>query len=134
MAAGSGRARRDDDPNRARDVRVLIVDDHCDAREGIRELLEHRGHDVVAVAADGQQAIAATARHKPDAVVLDVSLRGESGFDVAKRLTREWPNLAVLLVSVNADASPEVVRACGARGLARKERLYAADLVSLLGT
>lgn len=115
-------------------MRVLIVDDHPDSREGIRELLEHRGHTVVGEAADGREAIDATARHKPDAVVLDVGLKGESGFDVARTLTREWPSLAVLLVSVNADASPEVVRACGARGLERKERLYCADLVALLGT
>jgi two-component system, NarL family, nitrate/nitrite response regulator NarL len=114
-------------------VRVLIVDDHPESREVVRELLENRGHVVVAEAADGKEAIAATARFNPDVVLLDLGLGGESGFDVARELTGTWPDLAVLLVSVGGDASPELVRACGARGLTRKERLYTADLAALCG-
>jgi DNA-binding NarL/FixJ family response regulator len=112
-------------------MRVVIVDDHPDSREVVRELLENRGHVVVAEAADGQGALAATARFKPDAVLLDLGLGGESGFDVARELTGTWPELAVLLVSVSGDASPELVRASGARCLTRKERLYTADLAAL---
>jgi DNA-binding NarL/FixJ family response regulator len=115
-------------------VRVLIVDDEPVFREAARALLEARGHVVVGEAHAGRAALAAAARVAPDAVLLDVSLGAESGFDVARALTHRWPKLAVLLVSVtDAGVSPTRVRACGARGFLLKERLVAADFATLWG-
>src|SRR5689334_17237018 len=74
----------------AHEMRVLIVDDQAAFRDASRELLEKRGH-VVAEAVDESEALRATARFDPDAVLVDVRLGGESGFDVARALTRAWP-------------------------------------------
>jgi len=113
-------------------VRFLIVDDTADSREVVRELLKLRGHEVVAEVRDGRGAIEATERFDPDAVLLDVRLGAESGFDVARSLTGRWPELAILLMSVDSDTSPERARACGARGFVAKQRLHAVDFQVLL--
>jgi DNA-binding response OmpR family regulator len=112
-------------------VRFLIVEDHSEAREAIRELLEQTGHEV-AEASSGSEAEAAVAQFDPEAVLLDVHLGGESGLDVARALTEAWPNLAVVLTSIDSHLSPERVRACGARAFVSKYRLHAVDLAALL--
>jgi DNA-binding NarL/FixJ family response regulator len=115
-----------------RPVRVLIVDDQPTFRLAARELLLARGHSVVAEAEDGGGALDAVARLTPDAVLLDVVLGRESGFDVARALTRLSPGLPVLLVSVDgANVSGERVRDCGARAFLLKDQLPAADLAAL---
>jgi DNA-binding NarL/FixJ family response regulator len=114
------------------DVRFLIVDDQPAFREAARELLELRGHSVVAEAGNGTEALAAAAEFNPDAVLLDVRLGDESGFDIARALTNAWPELPVLLVSVDTGTSPEAARACGARGFVSKHQLHTVDLAALL--
>jgi DNA-binding NarL/FixJ family response regulator len=114
------------------DVRFLIVDDHCESREALRELLQARGHAVVAEAADGRGAVDAAARFAPDAVLLDIRLGGESGIDVARALTEAWPELRILLLSVDIGTSPAVLHACGARGFVSKHRLHTIDLAAVL--
>jgi CheY-like chemotaxis protein len=110
-------------------MRVMIVDDQAPFREAARELLEARGYVVVADVEDGSDALAEAARLTPDAVLLDVRLGSQNGLDLAQALTRAQPGLAVLLVSATGqDASAERVRACGARGLLRKDQLVFADL------
>ena len=65
---------------------VLIVDDHEDFRASASALLELQGFDVVAAVGDGEAALAAVERLRPDLVLLDVQLPGLDGFDVAERL------------------------------------------------
>ena len=68
-------------------VKVAIVDDEPLAREGLRALLEgDRDTQVVAECADGQAAIEAIRRTKPDIVFLDVQMPGLDGFDVIRAL------------------------------------------------
>jgi DNA-binding NarL/FixJ family response regulator len=113
-------------------VRVLIVDDQATFRLAARELLLARGHSVVGEVGDGSAALDAAARLTPDAVLLDLVLGSESGFDVARALTRHTPGLPVLLVSVDgANVSGERVRDCGACAFLLKEQLPAADLAAL---
>lgn len=111
-------------------MRFLIVDDNADAREAIRGLLEQSGHEV-AEAARGSEAEAAVAQFDPEAVLLDVRLGGESGIDVARALTEAWPDLAVVLMSIDSHMSPECVSACGARGFVSKYSLHTVDLAAL---
>jgi DNA-binding NarL/FixJ family response regulator len=112
----------------------LIVDDQPAFRDAASEWLHARGHVVVAEAEDGQGALAAAARFAPDAVLLDIGLGSESGFDVARALADAYPGLAVLLISItDAGVSAERVRESGARGFLLKERLITADLEALLG-
>jgi DNA-binding NarL/FixJ family response regulator len=112
-------------------LRFLIVEDHAEARDAMRDLLEQSGYEV-AEAASGSEAEAAVTQFDPEGVLLDLRLGDESGFDVARALTDAWPNLAVVITSVDPDdVSPERLRACGARGFVSKHRLHAVDLAAL---
>jgi len=66
-------------------LRVLVVDDNRDAVETLAMLLGLWGHDV-RLAADGPSAVESAAAHRPDVVLLDISLPGMSGYEVAERL------------------------------------------------
>src|SRR5207247_2779438 len=68
-----------------RTMRVLVVDDAPDVLATFSVLLKMWGHEV-RVAADGLSALALAADFRPDAVLLDVSIPGADGFEVARRL------------------------------------------------
>jgi DNA-binding NarL/FixJ family response regulator len=78
---------------------VLIVDDHRDFRAWAGVLLEQAGYRVVGEAVDGEAAVQATRRLRPDVVLLDVRLPDIDGFEVAKRLSAGDRVPAVILVS-----------------------------------
>src|SRR4051794_17178128 len=106
--------------------RVVIVDDHPTFRLGARMLLAARGYDVVADARSAATALNAFGRHTPQAVLLDVRLGDDDGFELCHLLTRSRPELAILLTSSD-DHDPKLVTRCGARGLVQKHRLYKID-------
>ena len=111
---------------------VVIVDDHGAFRRTARDLLRMRGYAVVGEAACAATAYDIVERVAPDAVLLDVNLGGENGFDVARALTRRHPGLAVLLMSADPyHAESGRVRASGARGFLSKSQFVDADLVGV---
>jgi CheY-like chemotaxis protein len=127
-AAGHGRvARSDRGPS---ELRVLVVDDEPGMRDAISDLFTEQGHVVVAEARNGQEAMEAAGSFRPEVVLLDLRLGQESGLDVARTLTTEWPNLPVFLISV-AEESAQRITASGARGLIVKHRLHTVDLDAL---
>lgn len=65
-------------------MRVLIADDESIIRLDLRESLQALGHDVVAEAATGEQAVALAREHAPDAVLLDVRMPGAGGLAAAR--------------------------------------------------
>ena len=104
-------------------IRVLVVDDHAVVREGIRHILEGEpGFLVVGEAGTGGDALRLAAEHRPDVVVLDVSMPGESGLRVAPKLRDAVPETRVLIMSMhdNAEYVREGVRA-GASGYLLKD-------------
>lgn len=104
-------------------IRVLVCDDHAVVREGIRHVLAGEpGFEVVAEAANGEQALTLAAEHRPDVVVLDVTMPGESGLRVAPKLRAAVPGSRVLILSMhdNAEYVREGVRA-GASGYLLKD-------------
>ena len=108
--------------------RVLIVDDRPEFREAARMLLEWRGYAVVAEAGCGATALEAVARCEPEAVLLDVRLGDDNGFDVCRRLMRARVGLAVLLTSTaEYDPCDDLVASSGARGFVSKTRLPVTD-------
>lgn len=110
-------------------VRVLIVDDAPIFREVARELLERRGYTVVGEADSAASAIDASARLRPDAVLVDIQLPDDDGFALSAALTGEDPEMAVLLVSADrVPPTPARVQASGARGFVLKSRLAITDL------
>src|SRR3954468_19962788 len=113
-------------PSSGRHPRVVIVDDHPTFRCAVRMLLAARGYDVVGEASCAASALDAVERHAPQAVLLDVCLGDDDGFEVCGLLTRSHPELAVLLASADEQDSERVTR-CGARGFVQKHRLPQID-------
>ena len=88
--------------------RVIIADDHTVVRQGIRGVLEEvEGLEVVAEAADGEQALTLVEEHRPDVVVLDVTMPGKTGLEVARELRERGSDARVLVLSMHDD--PEYV-------------------------
>jgi DNA-binding NarL/FixJ family response regulator len=119
-------------PHPLRVLRVLIVDDSPGFRLAARELLSRRGYAVVGEAECRASALDAVARLRPDAVLLDVNLGADSGFDVARALRDESATLTILLVS-SVDYACDVPRSAGASGFLPKARLATMDLSAYLG-
>ncbi|MEU8777934.1 response regulator transcription factor [Streptomyces sp. NPDC048606] len=84
--------------------RVLIVDDHPLFREGLKAALEStRGALVVAEAETGGEVAGAVDLHRPDVVVMDLSLPDISGIEATRRLTASHPGLPVLMLTMSDD-------------------------------
>ena len=104
-------------------LRVLIADDHAVVRQGIRIVLEDvDGLDVVAEAVDGASALAQVFELAPDVAVLDVTMPGKSGLEVARELREAGAEVAILILSMHDDPEYvlEAVRA-GADGYVLKD-------------
>ncbi len=85
-------------------IRVLVADDHGIVRSGVRMLLDQQqGMCVVAEAEDGVEAVEAALEHKPDAVVLDVSMPRMTGIQATHEIKQHLPEAAVVLLSMHDD-------------------------------
>jgi two-component system nitrate/nitrite response regulator NarL len=85
-------------------VRVLVADDHPVYREGVaRAVSERAGLDLVAVAADGREAMTGIREMTPDVAVLDVRMPGLSGIEIVAEIGRERLPTRVLLLSAQSD-------------------------------
>jgi two-component system response regulator NreC len=86
-------------------IRVLVVDDHPLVREGIRHVLnEGSGLEVTAEAASGEEALRLAQSHRPDVILLDISMPGESGLKVAAKLRSCVPEARILILSMHDHA------------------------------
>lgn len=110
VAAGRGR------------VRVLLVDDHKIVREGLATLLEEQPNiEVVAHAADGQDAVELTAVLQPDVVVMDVNMPRMNGIEATRVIAQRWPHITVVGLSVQDEAgTAESMVEAGARAYLSK--------------
>ena len=104
-------------------IRVLLADDHALVRAGVRSLLETlRDVVVIAEAADGAEALALIAAHRPDVALLDINMPKLSGLEVTARAAGSVPPTRVLIVSMHVDEEyvREAIRA-GAAGYLLKD-------------
>jgi two-component system response regulator NreC len=89
-------------------IRVMIADDHMVVRQGIRIVLEEADDlEVVGEAGDGDEALALARELRPDVVLLDVTMPGRTGLEVASDLREDGEGAAVLVLSMHDD--PEYV-------------------------
>lgn len=85
-------------------MRVLIVDDHTLVRAGLSRLLQgFAGVDVVAEAMNADQAIDLAAIHRPDLVLLDLSLPGRTGLEALSGILEKAPATRVVMMSMHDD-------------------------------
>ncbi len=104
-------------------IRVLISDDHDLFRKGLRMVLEAEDDiEVVAEAADGQQAVARVEELAPDVVLMDVRMPRMGGIDATRTIRQLFPStrIIVLTVSDEQDDLYGAVKA-GANGYLLKE-------------
>lgn len=94
-------------------MRLVIADDHTMVREGLARAMQEAGFDVVGQAPDGEAAVALVEEHRPDVVLMDLSLPVLSGAAATKRIRKAAPETAVLALSMLSDESA-VVSALGA--------------------
>jgi two-component system invasion response regulator UvrY len=91
-------------------ISVAIVDDHPLVRRGLRETFAAEGDiRVVAEAAAAEEVLSLLAAHRCDVLLLDLSLPGRSGLDILRDVRREFPRVAVLVVTTH-DAVHYAVR------------------------
>jgi DNA-binding NarL/FixJ family response regulator len=85
-------------------IRILIADDHAIVREGTRRFLEQEEDlDVIAEAADGEEAVKLSVSLKPDVVIMDISMPNVDGIEATKRIKQQVPSVTVLILSAYDD-------------------------------
>ncbi len=89
-------------------MKVLIAEDDRLTREGLMEVLESEGYEVIG-APDGAEAIRLFRMHAPDMVCLDVMMPRQSGFDVCKAIRAESPSTPILFVSAKSEELDRLV-------------------------
>src|SRR5260370_11868877 len=87
-------------PAATRLIRVVVADDTADVRKLLRVGLESDGNfEVVAEAADGEEAIAMVAAHRPDAVLLDVAMPVLDGLEAIPHICDRSPRTGIVVIS-----------------------------------
>jgi two-component system response regulator DegU len=89
-----------------RQIRVAIVDDQAIFRQSLRRLLEKDSQlKVVAEAGDGLAGIKAVEKHKPDVVLMDISMPGMNGLEATKVIASKSPSTKVIILSMHSDST-----------------------------
>ena len=82
----------------------MLADDHALVREGTRRLLEAEGDvEVVAEAANGEEAILAAQRLHPDIAIIDIAMPGIGGIQATREIKARCPETAILILSAYDD-------------------------------
>lgn len=108
--------------------RVLVVDDHARILTAVAGLLGN-SFDVIGAVSDGRAALDAAIKLKPDLIILDISMPGLSGIEVAKELKNRSNRAKIVFLTVHEDA--EILASClaaGGLGYVVKD-LMASDLI-----
>ncbi len=103
-------------------LRVVVADDQASVRQGLVLLLDLLPDiEVVAAAANGQEAIDLVTQHRPDAVLLDLHMPVLDGIETTRILTERHPEVAIVVLTTYADDS-SVLAALGAGAVATSPR------------
>ena len=103
-------------------TRVMLVDDHSIMRDLLRDALEDTGeYQVVAQAADGEEAVRLVEEAAPDVIVMDVIMPVMDGIEACQEITDRLPDIRVLMLTASNEQEA-VVRsiAAGATGYLQK--------------
>ena len=104
-------------------IRVLLCDDHSVVREGLARLLSSaEGIEVVGMAADGAEGVAAAVALRPDVILMDLAMPNVDGVTATRRISLEAPDArVVVLTSFSDNARIHDALDAGARGYLLKD-------------
>lgn len=111
-------------PVAGRSCRILLTDDHDIVRRGLANLLAiEPDMELVAEAGSGEEAVELARHHRPDVVVMDISLPGINGIEATRRIVKELPHVTVIGLSMHEERDvAEAMRSAGARAYFSKGR------------
>ncbi len=111
--------------------KIMIADDHEIVREGVCRLITRSRPDwcIIGQARDGEQALEAIQKLKPDVVILDISMPKASGLEVAAKVSKMHLSCRVLMFTMHeSERLADDARSVGAQGLVLKSQA-ARDLI-----
>lgn len=86
-------------------IRILLADDHQILRDGLRRGFEAAGEQVVAEAADGEEAVVQCREHHPDVVLMDLTMPILDGVEATRRICSELPDTRVVILTMHDDVA-----------------------------
>jgi len=89
-------------------MRVLVAEDDRRTREGLCEILEAEGYEVLS-AADGKEALELFSRERPDFVCLDIMMPGVSGYDVCRQIRADDKRVPLIFISAKSEEIDKVL-------------------------
>lgn len=114
-------------------IKVMLVDDHAVVRMGFKMLLETSDDiRVIAEAESGESAIKSFMEHKPDVIVMDITMPGMGGMEAIERILSKESSAKILVLSAHEDSvHPKRVLNAGAMGYVTK-RSAAEELIKAI--
>jgi len=103
-------------------LRILVADDHDIIRRGLKSLLTAKpGWEVCAEAKNGREAVSLAEEHKPDVVVMDVSMPELNGLEAVRRIRKSLPKTEVVVLTLHfSDQLVHDIVEAGAKGYTLK--------------
>jgi two-component system, NarL family, invasion response regulator UvrY len=114
-------------------IKVMLVDDHAVVRMGFKMLLETSDDiKVITEAENGEEAIKLFMEHKPDVIVMDITMPGMGGMEAIERILNKESSAKILVLSAHEDSvHPKRVLNAGAMGYVTK-RSAAEELIKAI--
>lgn len=88
-------------------LRILVVDDEETVRNLLQRTLAEAGYSVT-TAANGEETLSAVSQGEVEVVLLDIKMPGMSGIEVLGKLTADWPDICVIIVTAVVDTQTAV--------------------------
>lgn len=110
-------------PRDSKMIKIILADDHCLVRTGLRRLLDDvEDLTVVAEADNGNDAISCVQEHNPDIAILDINMPELNGLKTTEILRRDYPELKIIIISMHSDELfPERLLKAGANAYLTKD-------------
>jgi len=104
-------------------IKVILADDHRIFRKGLKSLLsEKKNIEVLAEADNGDEALEATKKYKPEIVVMDIAMPKMDGIEATRQIRDQFPDTEVVILSMHAKkAYIDQVLKVGAKGYVLKD-------------
>jgi DNA-binding NarL/FixJ family response regulator len=85
-------------------IRILIADDHKIIREGLKALVtKEAGMELIAEAENGRKTVLLAQKHRPNIVIMDVTMPDMNGIEATRQIMEETPGVRVIALSMHSD-------------------------------